>query len=92
VVGPVPRLVESELGCALGRFPVVVLTRWTRRETRRSGAPMDSRVVTQSAGWAGEVALPGLPQIRTCPIKASGSLELRVRYARDGGVNDRDAG
>ena len=26
-----------------------------------------------AAGWPGEVTLPGLPQIRTCPIRASGS-------------------
>ena len=32
-----------------------------------------ARTERQTAGWPGEVTLPGLPQIRTCPIRASGS-------------------
>ena len=40
-------------------------------------------------GWPREVALPGLPQIRTCQIRASGSSKSWTRYPTVGGVDHR---
>ena len=42
--------------------------------------PPASTARARTAGWPREVALPGLPQIRTCAIGASGSLGHGLAY------------
>ena len=44
--------------------------------------PRVDRTEPLAAGWPGEVTLPGLPQIRTCPIRASGSSAYRLAARR----------
>ena len=52
------------------------LTKIPRVTLPATPAPQPSSVLEpegQAAGWPREITLPGLPQIRTCPIRASGS-------------------
>jgi len=44
----------------------------------------ESAKPARGAGWPREVALPGLPQIRTCGFPASGSSESRFATCRTG--------
>jgi hypothetical protein len=68
-------------GVSDNRHMVEIL--WHRRETWRQTEKTNldlysrKRLIysTNAAGWPGAVSRPGLPQIRTCAINASGSSD-----------------